>query len=71
MIKKNTKIIFEGNNKNNSTKLIGGIPLSKGEVVNVHNNGKVIKYIVHKKEIDCFMDKPDQEVNITYRLRKK
>jgi len=70
MIKKNTKIIFDGD-KNTSESLSGGIPLSKGEIVNVHKNGKVIRYIVKDKKVDCFMDMEDQKVNITYTLKKK
>ena len=70
MIKKNTKIIFEGDSKL-SEELSGGMPLSKGETVTVHKNGKTDKYIVADKQIECFMDGKDQEVNITYTLKKK
>lgn len=70
MIKKNTKIIFEGN-KESSEELAGGIPLSKGDVVKIHKSGKKVEYIVKDKQIECFMDGEDQEVNITYTLKKK
>ena len=71
MIKKSTKIIFEDQERRSSEELIGGIPLSKGELVKVHKNGKTVEYIVHKKEVDCFMEEKDQRVNTVYRLRKK
>lgn len=43
MIKKNTKIIIEGEKNNNLEALQGGIPLSKGEIIKIHDSGKVMK----------------------------
>jgi hypothetical protein len=70
MIKKNTKIIIEGEKDKKFEALQGGIPLSKGEIIKIHNNSKVISYKVKDKSIDCFLDNDDQIVNITYILKK-
>jgi len=70
MIKKNTKIIFKGN-IDKEEKMIGGIPLSKGEIIKVHKNSKQEEWIVEDKIIDCFLDEEDQIVNITYIVKKK
>lgn len=70
MIKKNTKIIIEGEEKNKLDALQGGIPLSKGELLTIHEGSKTIKYKVKDKTIDCFLDGEDQIVNITYTLSK-
>ena len=68
MIKKNTRMIFEeeGNNK----ELQGGIPLSKGEIVNVYEGGKKNSFEVVEKKIDFNLDGDDQTADITYRLKK-
>lgn len=72
MIKKNTKVIFEDNGNSSSDELVGGMPLSKGDIVNVHRGHQgVADYEVVDKIIDCFMGGDDQIVNITYKLRKK
>ena len=70
MIKKTTKVIFTDNSQENS-ELIGGMPLSKDEIVHVHKNAEIIDYIVADKIIDYFDKGDDQEVNITYTLKKK
>ena len=70
MIKKNTRVIFEDNKGKISEDFGGGMPLSKGEIVKIHKNGKVISYIVKDKMIDCFMKGENQEVNIVYILKK-
>lgn len=70
MIKKNTKIILEGENSSKFEALQGGIPLSKGENIILHEGGKKICYSVKKKEIECFFEGEDQIVNITYTLKK-
>lgn len=70
MIIKNTKIVFE----NGETKeLKGGIPLSKGEMINFHaeNSEEIIDYEVVEKTVDCIVKGEDQIINITYVLRKK
>lgn len=71
MIKKNTKMVFEGEKNAKLEALQGGIPLSKGEIISIHEGEKVTKYEVKDKQIDCFMEKDDQIVNITYTLKKK
>jgi hypothetical protein len=70
MIKKNTKVIFE-DNPGISEDLAGGIPLSKGETITIHNKGKKTEYIIKDKKVEWFMDGKDQEVNIIYFLKKK
>ncbi len=70
MIKKNTKIIFKDGEMGSEEEMIGGIPLSVGEIVRVHQNGAVVKYEVIVKDIDCFLDNDDQTVNIVYTVRK-
>jgi len=70
MIKKNTKIIFE-NEVDSGEVLDGGMPLSKGEIVKIHKDGKVVEYIVKDKTVDCYILDKDQEVNITYILKRK
>jgi len=71
MIKKNTKIIFEGEGNNKLDALQGGIPLSKGEIISVHEGQKTVKYEVKDKTIDCNFEGEDQIVNITYVLKRK
>ncbi|MEK7072645.1 MAG: hypothetical protein AAB969_03675 [Patescibacteria group bacterium] len=72
MIKKNIKIIFEDNNIPELNNLIGGMPLSEGEVVHIYKNeNEVIDYIVTNKKIDILLKDDDQIVNITFSLRKK
>ncbi|MFH1307505.1 MAG: hypothetical protein ABIH72_01495 [archaeon] len=46
MIKKKTKVIFEDGNKIKEDDLIGGMPLSKGEIVHIHKGSKIIDYKV-------------------------
>jgi len=70
MIKKNTKIIIEGEENKKLEALQGGIPLSKGEIIQIHENSKTTSYKVKEKSIDCFLDNEDQIVNITYTLKK-
>lgn len=68
MIKKNTKIVFEGENK--IIEDIGGIPLSKGEIITLRTKEKVVKFKVIKKQIECQEDGADLIANITYNLAK-
>jgi len=70
MIKKNTKVIFIDGGNERSGEMVGGIPLSKGETIKVHQNGEIIKYEVTAKDIECFFENDDQVVNITYTVRK-
>ena len=72
MIKKNTKVIFEDGDTDSSDELVGGMPLSKGDIVHVHRDDEgVVDYEVIDKIIDCFMGGEDQIVNITYKMKKK
>lgn len=71
MIKKNTKVIFEDGENKRSEEMVGGIPLSKGEIVKVHQGDEVIMYEVTDKKIDAYLDGDDQVVNIEYIIRKK
>ncbi len=71
MIKKNTKIIIEGEDNSRFEALQGGIPLSKGEIISLHEGNKVSKYQVKEKTVECFLNGEDQIVNITYKLVKK
>ena len=72
MIKKNVKIIFEDNDIKELNNLIGGMPLSEGEIVHIHKDeNEIIDYIVTNKEIDILLEGDDQIVNITFSLRKK
>lgn len=70
MIKKNTTVIFQDGKNKKTEELVGGMPLSKGEVVHVHDeNSKITDYEVVEKKIDCFLEGQDQRVNITYILK--
>ncbi|MFZ5955451.1 MAG: hypothetical protein ACOYT4_03420 [Nanoarchaeota archaeon] len=70
MIKKNLKIIIEGEDNKKFESLQGEIPLTKGEIIKIHEGSKVIEYKVKSKAIDCFLDGEDQIVNIVYTLKK-
>jgi hypothetical protein len=73
MIKKNTKIVFEDGKNIKTENIAGGIPLSKGEIVRVHddNSDGSVDYEVVDKITNCFMKSGNQTVNIKYVLRKK
>jgi len=71
MIKKNTKMIFEGINVSNN-ELVGGVPLSVGEVVNVAlENGEKVNCEVVDKKVDFAFKGEDQFADIVYILRRK
>jgi len=71
MIKKNTKIIFEGEENEKLKNLEGGIPLSKGETIKIIEKGKSQSYQVKDKIIECNLNGSDQIINITYILKRK
>lgn len=71
MIKKNTKVIFEDGDDKRSEEMIGGIPLSKGEIITVHQGDDVVMYEVTSKTIDAFLEGEDQIINITYGVKRK
>lgn len=70
MIKKNTKIIFQGEE---SKELIGGVPLSVGETVEVteENSDEPKDFEVIDKKVGFLLKGEDQIANITYTLKKK
>lgn len=71
MIKKNTKVIFENGENKKTEDMVGGIPLSKGEIIKLHEGDSVTMYEVVDKIVDCFLNSEDQIVDITYIVRKK
>ena len=66
MIKKNTKVVFKDGINEKTEDMVGGIPLSKGEIVRIHEAESVREYIVTEKIIDCYLNGEDQTVDITY-----
>ncbi len=71
MIQKNTKVVFEDGENKKSENMVGGIPLSKGEIIKVHEGDKIIQYEVVDKIVDCFLNGDDQTVDITYIVRAR
>jgi hypothetical protein len=72
MIKKNTKVIFEDGENESSDELVGGMPLSKGDIVHVHRDQQaVVDYEVVEKTFDLFLGGEDPSVNIIYKLKRK
>jgi len=70
MIKKNTIAIFIEGNKKRTEELIGGIPLSVGEIMIMKDKGKNIAWKVTDKKVIYADDKGNQEVTITYVFEK-
>jgi hypothetical protein len=68
LIKKNTKVIIEGEGE---LDWAGGMPLAKGEDFTVHEGGKTTIYLVSDKKVDCFVEGDEQIVNVVYTLRRK
>lgn len=72
MIKKNTKVIFQDEGAHKEEGWGGGVPLSKGEIVHMHQeDGSVIDYEAVDKQVDCERQEDDQIIDITYTLAKK
>lgn len=73
MIKKNTKILFESIEGEEKKEWVGGIPLSRGEIIHIHedDSNKVIDYVVADKTVDCYIKGDDQIVDVVYILRKE
>jgi hypothetical protein len=70
MIKKNTKIIFK-DSEGQDKELIGGLPLTKNEIVHVTKQGEKINYIVEDKIVNISLDGEDQIADIVYVLKKQ
>jgi len=45
--------------------------LSKGEIIRVHENDKVVLYEVVDKIVDCFLNGEDQVIDIIYIVERK
>jgi hypothetical protein len=71
MIKKVTKVIFEGEGIEGVEELTGGMPLSVGEIVTIHKNGSDNRFEVVKKGFDIYLDEADPIVDLVYTLRKQ
>jgi len=71
MIKKNTKVIIKDGEQEQVDNLMGGMPLSKGEIVEYKKGSGVINYEVIEKRIEMFDEGEDRVVNITYILKKQ
>ena len=71
MIKKNTKVIFKDGENKKIEDMVGGIPLSKGEIIRVHENDNVVLYEVVDKIVDCFLNSEDQVIDIIYIVERK
>ena len=71
MIKKNTKVIFEDGDNQRTEDMVGGIPLTKGEIIRVHQGEEIIIYEVIDKIIDAFLDNEDEIVDITYIVKRQ
>ncbi len=68
MIKKTTTAIFIENNKERKEELIGGIPLSVGEVMIVKKDGIETNWKVIDKKLEY--NDNEQIVDITYTFKK-
>lgn len=71
MTKKNTKVIFEDGVNKRTEDMVGGMPLLKGEIINIHEGDEIARYEVVDKIIEAYFERGDQKINITYVLRKK
>ncbi|MDD3284609.1 MAG: hypothetical protein PHZ07_03380 [Patescibacteria group bacterium] len=70
-MKKNTTIIFQDDGSETTKEIIGGIPLSKGEIIRVHEKDEIIFYEVIDKIVDCFLNNEEQTTDIVYVVKKK
>ncbi len=68
MVKKNIKMLFGDSGEVIEDK--GGIPLSVGEVMKMHQaDGSIVEYEVISKEVDCRADGEDWIVDVVFSLR--
>lgn len=68
MIKKNTTAIFIEGNKKRTEELIGGIPLSVGEIMIVKKDNQATNWRVIDKKVEY--NYKEQIVDITYTFEK-
>ena len=73
MIKKKTKLIFENEKGRKVHNLIGGMPLTKGEIVSFQLEGQnnIIDYEVVAKTTNLLKEGEDWIVNTAYALKRK
>lgn len=69
MIKKTTQAIFEDGDYKGTYDWKGGIPLSEGEIINIHLAKKDLSYILEKKTIDLVENGEDQDVQVVYHFK--
>ena len=70
MIKKNTIAIFREDNEERTEKLIGGIPLSIGEIMLINNSEKSVNWKVVDKKVEYTNKGENQFVEVTYTFEK-
>jgi len=66
MIKKSTKAIFKEENNERIEDLIGGIPLSVGEIMTTKEDGVSKRWKVIDKKVDYINQGEDQLVEVIY-----
>lgn len=73
MIKKETQAIFEDGDFKGEFDWKGGIPLSEGEVINIHlkDHNRKISYVLVKKTVDFFFEINNQVVKVAYKFKQK
>lgn len=70
MIKKNTTAIFREEGKERTEELIGGIPLSIGEIMIINDEENSVKWKVVDKKVKYTNKGEDQFVEVTYTFDK-
>jgi len=70
MIKKNTIAIFRENGEERTEELIGGIPLSIGEIMIINDEQKSIKWKIVDKKVEYTNKGEDQFVDVTYTFER-
>ena len=73
MVKENTEITLQDGNTKQILNFSGGVPLSKGDIVNFHadNSDASVQYEVVDKTIDYYVQGEENVMNITYLLVKR
>jgi hypothetical protein len=70
MIKKNTRAIFREDNKERTEELVGGIPLSIGEIMIINDSEKSVNWKVVDKKVEYANKGEDQFVEVTYTFER-